>query len=100
MCANPDPGFFGRIFFACGGAVGRLAAICGATPWMNGVTQSSDYMIEVIKDGQLFKSMYTDVHAYGPDQSYRCFHIHLPKGISNPNLKLRASDSCFDGHRA
>jgi hypothetical protein len=34
--------------------------------------------------------MYTDVHAYGPDESYRCFHIQLPKGITGPDLKLRA----------
>jgi hypothetical protein len=47
-------------------------------------------MIEVIKDDQMFKPMYTDVHAYGPDSSYRCFYIHLPKGVSDPALKLRA----------
>jgi hypothetical protein len=47
-------------------------------------------MVEVIKNGEPFKPMYTDVHAYGPDRSYRCFHIHLPKGIFDPALKLEA----------
>jgi hypothetical protein len=89
MCANPDPGFFGRLFPHAGDDL---------EGWQQFVVHAidergegiDDYMIEVIKDGQLFKPMYTDVHAYGPDQSYRCFHIHLPKGISNPSLKLRA----------
>jgi hypothetical protein len=48
----------------------------------DGVT---DYMIEVLtKEGDTwtpFKEMYTDVHAYGPDPSFRCFHIRLPRGI-------------------
>lgn len=89
MCANPDPGFFGRLFDHAGEPL---------EGWQQFVVHAmdergepiTDYMIEVLKDGQLFKPMYTDVHAYGPDQSYRCFHIHLPKGISNPSLKLRA----------
>jgi hypothetical protein len=45
----------------------------------------SDYMIEVLgkkaDSWQPFKEMYLDVHAYGPDPSFRCFHIRLPKGI-------------------
>jgi len=89
MCANPDPGFFGRIFSH---ADEELEG------WQQFVVHAidergdpiTDYMIEVIKDGVLFKPMYTDVHAYGPDQSYRCFHIHLPKGLSDSDMKLRA----------
>jgi hypothetical protein len=50
----------------------------------------TDYMIEILKNGELFTAMYTDVHAYSRDQSYRCFHIRLPNGIYNPALKLRA----------
>ena len=43
----------------------------------------SDYMIEVLSqqaDGSWaeFHEMSTDVHAYGPDSSYRCFHVRLP----------------------
>ena len=46
----------------------------------------NDYMIEVLaqqEDGTLkkFPEMYTDVHAYGPDPSFRCFHVRLPRGI-------------------
>ncbi len=37
-----------------------------------------------------------DVHAYGPDKSYRCFHVKLPKGIVSDGagvlwLRLTAS---------
>jgi hypothetical protein len=32
--------------------------------------------------------MYTDVHAYGPDSSYRCFHVRLPKGIAAGQFQL------------
>ncbi len=54
----------------------------------------SDYMIEVLTqrpDGAWgeFKDMYTDVHAYGPDPSFRCFHIRLPLGISAGKIPLR-----------
>jgi len=39
--------------------------------------------------------MYTDVHVYRADPSYRCFHIRLPQGISNEsgNLKIRVHAS-------
>jgi pimeloyl-ACP methyl ester carboxylesterase len=57
--------------------------------WGDGI---SDYVMEVrrLVDGKWvnFEQMSTDVHAYGPDQSYRCFHIRLPKGISQPDQKL------------
>jgi hypothetical protein len=33
--------------------------------------------------------MYTDVHAYAADPSYRCFHIRLPKGICEGQMPLR-----------
>lgn len=50
--------------------------------WGDAVT---DYMIRVyrIVDGQAveFEAMSADVHAYAADQSYRCFHVQLPKGI-------------------
>jgi hypothetical protein len=53
----------------------------------------SDYMIEVLTkegdDWKPFKEMYTDVHAYGPDQSFRCFHIRLPRGILAGEIPLR-----------
>lgn len=64
--------------------------------WGDGI---SDYLIEVVKwDGGKwvpFTEMYTDVHAYGADPSYRCFHLRLPKGISSPgtpiHVKINAS---------
>ena len=89
MQINPDAGFFGRI-------IGTSAD--GTEGWQQFVVRArdergdpiTDYMVEVIHDGQMFKAMYTDVHAYGPDSSFRCFHIHLPKGVSDPALKLQA----------
>jgi hypothetical protein len=89
MLVNPDVGFIGRLIASPGERI---------EGWQQFVVHArdergdpvSDYMIEVIKDGELFKPMYTDVHAYGPDSSYRCFYIHLPKEVSDPALKLRA----------
>jgi len=53
----------------------------------------SDYLIEVLtqKDGAWteFKEMYTDVHAYQPDPSFRCFHIRLPQGITSQTTPLK-----------
>ncbi|HET6934091.1 MAG TPA: hypothetical protein VFI72_04580 [Candidatus Angelobacter sp.] len=53
----------------------------------------SDYLIEVLKqkDGEWvkFEKMYTDVHAYGADNSFRCFHIRLPKNISAAGTPIR-----------
>ncbi len=48
----------------------------------------SDYFVEVLRTdekGDLipFLELSTDVHAYGADQSFRCFHVRLPKGISS-----------------
>jgi len=57
--------------------------------WGDGI---SDYLMEVHRwdNGQWvkFDQMSMDVHAYGPDQSYRCFYIRLPKGISQPGTRL------------
>jgi hypothetical protein len=53
----------------------------------------TDYLIEVLrKDGDdwvKFEEMYTDVHAYAADHSFRCFHIRLPEGISGGQVPLR-----------
>ena len=58
----------------------------------DGVT---DYLIDVLrwddekKDFIEFPEMYTDVHAYSTDPSYRCFHIRLPKGISDSHVRMK-----------
>jgi hypothetical protein len=62
----------------------------------------SDYMIEVLTqrpDGAWneFKDMYTDVHAYGPDPSFRCFHVRLPRGISAGRIPLRVRINASTG---
>jgi len=62
----------------------------------------TDYMIEVLTqqpDGEWvpFHEMSTDVHAYGPDSSYRCFHVRLPAGLSGGGVKLRARISASTG---
>jgi len=62
----------------------------------------ADYMIEVLTqqaDGQWvpFHEMSTDVHAYGPDSSYRCFHVRLPAGLSSGGVKLRARINASTG---
>jgi hypothetical protein len=57
----------------------------------DGVT---DYLIDVLRwddgaqDFVAFQEMYTDVHAYSTDPSYRCFHIRLPKGISDSHVRM------------
>ena len=62
----------------------------------------SDYMIEVLTqqpDGEWgpFPEMSTDVHPYGPDSSFRCFHVRLPAGLSGGNVKLRARINASTG---
>lgn len=48
----------------------------------------TDYMIEVFEkgsDGQTWEraeEISVDVHAYGPDPSYRCLHVQLPSGLT------------------
>ncbi len=53
----------------------------------------TDYLIDVLRqqDGNWtpFEQMYTDVHAYAADPSFRCFHIRLPKGITRGGLPLQ-----------
>jgi pimeloyl-ACP methyl ester carboxylesterase len=54
----------------------------------------SDYMLEILKTGadgqwESFREMSTDVHSYGADSSFRCFHIRLPKGFSRTDVPLR-----------
>ena len=53
----------------------------------------TDYLIDVLrKEGDqwvAFTEMYTDVHAYGADASFRCFHIRLPCGISQAAFPLQ-----------
>jgi hypothetical protein len=54
----------------------------------------SDYMLEILKTGtdgqwEIFREMSTEVHTYGADQSFRCFHIRLPKGLSRTAATLR-----------
>jgi hypothetical protein len=61
-----------------------------------------DYMIEILAqkpDGgwKLFEEMYTDVHAYCPDRSYRCFHLRLPAGVCSGQVKLRARIHALTG---
>jgi hypothetical protein len=41
--------------------------------------------------------MSTDVHPYGPDPSFRCFHVHLPSGISGGGIKLRVRINASTG---
>jgi hypothetical protein len=89
MLHIPDPAFFGRLI---GDADEQIEG------WQQFVVRArdergdpvQDYMVEVLKNDEVFKSMSMDVHAYGPDPSFRCFHVHLPTGISDPALKLRA----------
>jgi pimeloyl-ACP methyl ester carboxylesterase len=53
----------------------------------------NDYLLEVLRDENgkdvPFEEMYTDVHAYRADPSYRCFHIRLPQGISRQDASLK-----------
>jgi hypothetical protein len=63
----------------------------------------TDYMIDVLReeDGKLveFHEMYTDVHAYGADASFRCFHIRLPKGITQAGNPLQIRITASTGTR-
>jgi hypothetical protein len=53
----------------------------------------TDYLVEVLRqDGEdwvKFDEMYTDVHAYMADPSFRCFHVRLPEGISRNVFPMR-----------
>jgi pimeloyl-ACP methyl ester carboxylesterase len=53
----------------------------------------SDYFIEILReeDGawKTFTELYTDVHAYRADPSFRCFSIRLPQGMATSGVALR-----------
>lgn len=53
----------------------------------------TDYMLEVLRKQENawvpFEEMYTDVHPYAADTSFRCFHIRLPQGICGSDVPLR-----------
>lgn len=53
----------------------------------------SDYLIDVLRQESEewvpFQEMYTDVHAYGADPSYRCFHVRLPQGICAGGVAMK-----------
>ena len=56
----------------------------------NGV---NDYFLEVLQEdeqGNLTscQKILSDVHAYGVDASFRCFHVRLPKGITAGGKRL------------
>lgn len=59
----------------------------------------SDYLLDVLRsvNGKdiPFEEMYTDVHPYRADPSYRSFHIRLPQGIcgKDAGLKIRVQAS-------
>jgi hypothetical protein len=68
--------------------------------WGDGIP---DYLMNILrwddgkKDWVKFENMYMDVHAYGPDQSYRCFYIYLPEEISKPGTRLCLSINASTG---
>jgi pimeloyl-ACP methyl ester carboxylesterase len=54
----------------------------------------TDYLIDVLRQDdqgawQPVTEMYTDVHAYGTDRSFRCFHIRLSKGLADHTVPLQ-----------
>ncbi len=54
----------------------------------------TDYLIDVLRQNEAgewvpFAEMYTDVHAYGTDPSFRCFHVRLPMGICERQVPLQ-----------
>ena len=62
----------------------------------------TDYLIEVLREDSggkwtEFEQMYTDVHAYTTDPSFRCFHIRLPRGICDGRLPLKVRINASTG---
>jgi hypothetical protein len=62
----------------------------------------TDYLIDVLRQDDKgnwapFAEMYTDVHAYRADPSFRCFHIRLPNGISEQKVPLQIRVSASTG---
>jgi pimeloyl-ACP methyl ester carboxylesterase len=69
--------------------------------WGDGI---SDYLIDVLTkntkgEWEKIEEMYTDVHPYAADPSYRNFHIRLPKGISTPETPIRIQVNASTGTR-
>jgi len=96
MLVNPGADAIGIL----GEAEGLLGHLIGhevgteTEGWQQFVVHGvSDYMIEVLRKKEdswrPFKEMYVDVHAYGPDPSFRCFHIRLPRGILAGEVPLQ-----------
>ena len=62
----------------------------------------TEYMIEVLTqrpggNWYTFTDMFTDVHPYGPDFKFRCFHMRLPRGISSGKIPLRVRINASTG---
>lgn len=62
----------------------------------------TDYLVEVLrkdKDGDWvnFEDMYTDVHAYTTDPSYRCLYVRLPKGVCESEIPMQMRVSASSG---
>jgi len=56
----------------------------------------TDYLIDALRSDDKgnwvpLAQMYTDVHAYAGDQSFRSFHIRLPNGISEHAMPLQTA---------
>ena len=53
----------------------------------------TDYMLQVFRwqdgDWKACEEMYTDVHAYRTDPSFRCIHVRLQEGISDPQVPMQ-----------
>jgi hypothetical protein len=54
----------------------------------------TDYLIDVLRKDDKgnwipFEEMYTDVHAYEGDRSFRCFHVRLPEGVCEQKIPLQ-----------
>ena len=63
----------------------------------------TDYLVDVLRqegdEWVEFTEMYTDVHAYRTDASFRCFHIRLPKGIAQSGAQLQIRINASTGTR-
>jgi hypothetical protein len=62
----------------------------------------TDYLIEVLREDsegnwKEFEQMYTDVHAYTTDPSFRCFHIRLPENICDGRVPLKVRINASTG---
>ena len=61
----------------------------------------TDYMVQVLRqegdEWVEFPEVHTDVHTYGTDASFRCFHIRLPEGICDGKIPLRVRVSASTG---